>query len=423
MQHSLPIDLLGPQGPAMAHAVESCVHCGFCLAVCPTYRVLDDENESPRGRILLMKEQLEGKLELEAVLPHIDRCLGCLACVPACPSGVEYGQLLAPFRARALRLRKQPPIARIAHRMTQATIPYPRRFRLAAHAGRLGKPLRRMLPKQFDAMLGLLPEGLPQAQSLPAVTPATGKRRARVALLLGCAQSVIAPQINSATVAVLARNGVEVVIPAGQGCCGSLSLHTGEQEQARALARANLAAFCAALTDDFDAIVTNAAGCGSGIKEYPLLFAGEADEEIARAYAEKTVDVSVFLDRIGLLDPPALAVALRAVYHDACHLAHAQGVTSEPRALLRAIPNLTLLEAPEAEICCGSAGTYNIEQPEIARTLGDRKAAHLLSTGAQAVITGNIGCMTQLRARLGAAGKPIPVWHTMEALAMAYESN
>jgi glycolate oxidase iron-sulfur subunit len=417
----MPIDLLGPQGAAMASAVEACVHCGFCLAVCPTYRVLGDENDSPRGRIILMKEQLEGKLELEAVLPHVDRCLGCMACVPACPSGVEYGHLLAPFRARALKLRKQPLLDRAAHILAHKTIPYPKRFRLAAATGRLGKPVRRLLPKQFNAMLGLLPDSLPRAESLPMVTPAIGQRRARVALLVGCVQSVIAPRINAATVQVLARNGVEVIIPPAQGCCGSLSLHTGEQDQARRLARETLAAFRAALAEGVDAIVTNAAGCGSGMREYPLLFAGEADEATARAFAERCMDVSLFLSRLGLIEPGPLPVALQAVYHDACHLAHAQGVVSEPRALLRSIPNLRLLEAPEAEICCGSAGTYNITQPEIARTLGDRKADNLLSTGAQAVITGNIGCMTQLRDRLKAAGKPIPVWHTMEALAMAYQ--
>lgn len=423
MQHTIPIDLLGPQGPAMAHAVESCVHCGFCLAACPTYHVLGDENDSPRGRIILMKEQLEGKLDLEAVLPHIDRCLGCMACVPACPSGVEYGHLLAPFRARALKVRKQPLMDRTAHTLALQTLPYPRRFRLAAATGRLGKPLRRVLPKQLGAMLDLLPDGLPRAENLPAVIPAVGERRARVAFLTGCVQSVIAPRINAATIEVLTRNGVEVIVPPAQGCCGSLSLHVGEQEQARSLARKNLAAFRAAMAQGVDAIVTNAAGCGSGIHEYGLLFAGEPDEAAARAFAERTLDVSVFLNKLGLRTPANLPVELRAVYHDACHLAHAQGVVSEPRALLRAIPNLTLLEPPEADLCCGSAGTYNIEQPEIARALGDRKAGNLLSTGAQAVITGNIGCMTQLRDRLGANGKPIPVWHTMEALAMAYANE
>lgn len=416
MQHTIPIELLGAQGPAMAHAVESCVHCGFCLAACPTYRVLGDENDSPRGRIILMKEQLEGKLPLEDVLTHVDRCLGCMACVPACPSGVEYGHLLAPFRARALKQRKSPLLDRAAHTMALETLPYPKRFRVAAAAGRMGKPFRRLMPRQFSAMLGLLPDGLPATQPLPEVTPAVGKRRARVAFLSGCVQSVIAPQINAATVRVLARNGVEVVIPRGQGCCGSLSLHTGEQGQARELARHNFPLF----PSDVDAIITNAAGCGSGIHEYGLLFAGEKDEVAARAFGDRTLDVSVFLTRLGLLSPPDLPVELTAVYHDACHLAHAQGVVSEPRQLLRAIPNLTLVEAPEADLCCGSAGTYNLEQPEIAQTLGDRKAANLLSTPAQVVITGNIGCMTQLRTHLGSAGKPLPVWHTMEALDKAY---
>lgn len=400
----------------MAHAVSTCVHCGFCLATCPTYRVLGEEMDSPRGRIILMKEQLEGELELEAMLPYVDRCLGCMACVTACPSGVEYSNLLAPFRARSESQRARSLVDRTARMLVHTTLPYPKRFRAAALLGKLGRPLQHLLPRKFSAMLDLLPTDLPQAAVLPAFTPAQGVRRARVALLTGCVQQVLAPQINRATINVLVRNGVDVVIPPQQGCCGALSLHTGAADQARTLGRANLAAF----PKDVDAVITNAAGCGSGMKEYGLLFAGMAEEAEARMFAARVKDVSVFLAELGIEAPAPLAQPLKVAYHDACHLAHAQGVTAQPRELLRSIPNLTVAEIAEGELCCGSAGTYNLEQPDLARTIGERKARNILSTGAQAVVTGNIGCMMQLRTHLAALGQPLPVWHTVELLDQAY---
>lgn len=419
MQHTIPIEALGAQGHAMANAVDKCVHCGFCLSACPTYKVLGEEMDSPRGRIYLMKEQLEGALKLDTMTPYIDRCLGCMACVTACPSGVPYGELLAPFRARAEEKRSRTPMERVTRLLVHETLPYPRRFRLAATLGKLAAPVRSFLPTSLGAMLDLLPATLPKAQPLPAFYPAEGTRRARVALLIGCVQQVLAPAINWATLQVLARNGVEVVIPAGQGCCGSLSMHTGEAAQAQRLARKNLAVF----PHDVDAIVTNAAGCGSGMHEYGLLFAGTPQETAAQAFAAQVKDVSVFLQELGLLTPPALAEPLTVAYHDACHLAHAQRVTSQPRRLLTAIPNLTLCEVPEGELCCGSAGTYNLEQPEIARQLGTRKAQNILATGAQAVVTGNIGCMMQIETHLQAQGQSLPIWHTMELLAKAYASG
>lgn len=416
MQHTIPLEMLGAQGPAMAHAVDKCVHCGFCLSACPTYKVLGEEMDSPRGRIYLMKEQLEGALELDSMTPYIDRCLGCLACVTACPSGVEYGELLAPFRARSEAHRSRTPMERLTRFLVRETLPYPTRFRLAATLGNLVAPVRPLLPASLTAMLDLLPTTLPKAEPLPAFYPAEGTRRARVALLAGCVQQVLSPSINWATLRVLARNGVEVVIPPHQGCCGSLAMHTGDATQAQSLARKNLTLF----PTDVDAIVTNAAGCGSGMREYGLLFAGTPEEAAARAFATRVKDVSLFLHDLGLMPPPALAEPLTIAYHDACHLAHAQRVTSQPRRLLAAIPNVTLREIPEGELCCGSAGTYNLEQPEIARQLGERKARHLLSTGAQAVVTGNIGCMMQLQTHLQAQGQPLPIWHTMELLALAY---
>jgi glycolate oxidase iron-sulfur subunit len=416
MQHTIPTDSLGPQGPAMTHAVEACVHCGFCLSACPTYKVLGEEIDSPRGRIFLMKENLEGNLALDQMLPYLDRCLGCMACVTACPSGVEYGELLAPFRARAERERSRTLMERVTRLLVCETLPYPGRFRLAATTGRLARPFKGLLPAALSAMLGLLPDQLPPAQPLPEFFPAQGQRRARVALLAGCVQQVLAPAINWATLRVLARNGVETVIPHGQGCCGSLAMHIGEAGQAQRLARHNLGRF----PSDVDAILTNAAGCGSGIHEYGLLFAGAADEDRARSFAQRVKDVSVFLDALGLITPPPLVEPLSVAYHDACHLAHAQRVTSQPRTLLRQIGNLQVLEIAESDLCCGSAGVYNLEQPELAQQIGERKARNILVTQAQAVVTGNIGCITQIASHLQALGQPRPVWHTMQLLDQAY---
>ena len=397
----------------MAEAVASCVHCGFCLPACPTYLELGEEMDSPRGRILLMKGALEGELSQEEVLPHVDRCLGCLACVTACPSGVEYGELLTPFREMTEKRRSRSTMEELSRTLTNQTLPYPGRFRAAAILGRYTKFLKPFLPAALQTMLDLLPERLPPRVALPRLAPARRQRRARVALLSGCAQQVLAPGINSATVEVLTSNGVEVVIPPRQGCCGALSMHTGAADQARALARRNFDAFN---LDEVDAVVTNAAGCGSGMHEYPLLFAGEPEEQAAREFADKVQDVTVFLDALGIEPPPALPAPMTVAYHDACHLAHAQGVTDAPRRLLRAIPNLTLVPIPEGEICCGSAGSYNIEQPEIAAQLGQRKAEAILGTGAQAVVTGNIGCMTQIDSHLQRIGKPLPIFHTVELL-------
>jgi glycolate oxidase iron-sulfur subunit len=417
VQHAISAEQLGPQGPAMADAIGSCVHCGFCLPTCPTYVEMGEEMDSPRGRIFLMKEVLEGQVELELALPYIDNCLGCQACQTACPSGVEYGELITPFRAYAQEHRTREPLDRVQRAMVLHTLPFPRRFRAAARLGRLGRPLARVLPEPMRAMLGLLPDTLPAAQPLPAIVRAEGARRGRVALLAGCAQQVLAPDINWATLRVLARNGVEIVIPTEQGCCGALALHTGAADHARRLARRNLAAF----PDDVDAVITTAAGCGSGMREYGLAFAGEPEEAAARALAERTVDVAVFLAEIGLREaPPALDAPLRIAYHDACHLAHAQGVRVQPRELLAAIDGVELAEPADWELCCGSAGTYNIEKPATAASLGERKARNLAATGAELVATGNIGCMTQVQTHLRALGRDIPVLHTLQVLDRAY---
>ena len=418
MQHTISIDQIGPNGVEMARAVEQCVHCGFCLSTCPTYLTLGEEMDSPRGRIVLMKSALEGTLPLLDSLPFVDRCLGCMACVTACPSGVQYGNLLMPFRARAEPLRPRTLTERVGRTLVHETLPYPARFRVAATAGRLAELLRPHLPEPFSAMLGLLPDHLPRdAEPLPYLYPAAGKPKARVALLAGCVQQVLAPDINWATLRVLARQGIEVVVPHGQGCCGSLMMHDGDDEGARRLARVNLRAF----PTDVDAIVTNAAGCGSGMKEYGLLFQDEPDEEQARAFAGKVRDVTEFL--VGFeMAPASLPDPVRLAYHDACHLAHAQGIVGAPRKLLGAISNLTVLEIPEGELCCGSAGTYNVEQPELAAKIGERKAKNILRTGADAVAAGNIGCIVQIRTHLARLGSSLPVLHTIEVLDRAYRN-
>jgi glycolate oxidase iron-sulfur subunit len=416
MQHQIPLHQIGPQGPAMARAVERCVHCGFCLSACPTYLVLGEEMDSPRGRILLMKGVLEGDLKLPDALPYLDRCLGCLGCETACPSGVEYGELITPFRALAEEQHGHSLIDRLFRTLLLATLPYPGRFRLAVRLSYLARPLRRFLPGRLRAMFDLLPPHLPKSSPLPEFYPAQGNRRARVALLSGCVQQVLAPEINWATLRVLAANGVEVVIPKAQRCCGALSAHTGAARQARACARHNLDAF----PKGIDAVLTNAAGCGSGMHEYPLWLAGQPEEKAAEAFGRQVKDVSEFLMELGPVAPPPLPGSLQVAYHDACHLLHAQKIQSQPRRLLAMIPGLKVVEVPDGEICCGSAGTYNIQQPAIAHELGQRKARAILSTGADAVAAGNIGCLMQIQFHLGQQGHRLPIYHTLELLDTAY---
>jgi glycolate oxidase iron-sulfur subunit len=416
MQHNIQVDGLGPVGEVMANAVEKCVHCGFCLPACPTYSVLNEEMDSPRGRIVLMKSVLEGNVELEDALLYVDRCLGCMSCVTACPSGVPYGELVTPFRSYAQERRKRPVSQRIQRKVIQETLPYPGRFRIATQMGNLTKPIRGFLPKQFSAMIDIIPEALPPANPLPEVYPAHGKKRARVALLAGCVQQALAPEINWATICVLSRNGVEVVIPSHQGCCGGLALHTGETNQAQEFAKRIMEAF----PKDVDAVITNAAGCGSTMHEYPLLFKGMAEEQFAEEFTGLVMDVSAFLDALGLIETPELSDPLTLAYQDACHLAHAQGVTSAPRNLLNQVGGVNLVPIDESDICCGSAGTYNLEQPDIAYQLGQRKVKNILKSGAQAVVSGNIGCIVQLTNHLRDVEHPIPVFHTIELMDKAY---
>ena len=421
MIHAIKTEEHAPYGDAMAKAVQTCVHCGFCLAACPTYAEFGEEMDSPRGRIVLMKHVLEGDLAPQAAQLHIDRCLGCLACEPACPSGVPYRDLLSPFRAKMETEQKfsRSPAVRFRRWIAAKTIPFPARFRRALAAARIGKMLRPLVPGALRPMLQLAPACVPEAVKLAEIYPTRGERRARVALLAGCAQQVLDPDINVATIDVLTRNGVEVVVPANQGCCGGLAWHTGDLRSAQAFARRNLDAF----PSDVDAIVTNAAGCGSTMHEYHLVLRGTPDEARAETFRHRVVDVSVFLARLGLRETPHGKGAARVAYHDACHLANAQGVRAEPRALLRAIPGLELIELPDAHLCCGSAGTYNIDQPDTAASLGEKKARAAMATGASAVASGNIGCLTQLRVHLEKLNSPVRVRHTLQVLRDAYRAD
>ncbi len=400
MQHQIPVSTLGPRGQAMADAVSACVHCGFCLPACPTYRVLGEEMDSPRGRIVLMKEALEGHLDVDDVAPHLDRCLGCLACETACPSGVPYRDLIQPFRATLVARRSSWQQLRL--RALLRVMESPRLFRLAARAGALARPLAALTPEPLRTMVHLLPPTLPRARALPPKTAAQGQRRGRVALMTGCVQSVLRPGITDAAIRVLTTHGIDTLVPPGQGCCGALACHVGDEARGLALAAVHRAGFPA----DVDAVITTAAGCGSAMKDH--------------AHAGPPVlDILEYLDQIGLARPLRLATPLRVTYQDACHLAHGQRVTTAPRRLLQAIDGLTLVPLPDGDTCCGSAGLYNIEQPTLAAELGARKAAALARAGAALVTTANIGCLTQMASALAAAGVSLPVVHVVELLDMA----
>ncbi|WP_420597255.1 glycolate oxidase subunit GlcF [Deinococcus sp.] len=424
MNHDIPVAEIGPQGEIMAHAIDACVHCGFCLPACPTYALLGDEMDSPRGRIFLMKEVLEGELPLVDAAPHLDRCLGCMGCVTACPSGVPYGELITSFRGWSEPQRQRTAFDKAKRVAILKALPAPKLFSVAARIGQYAKPLAPLLPNALKSPLDLLPEHVPAMLDLPRFTPAQGTKRARVAFLVGCAQQALAPNFNAATLRVLSRNGVEVVIPEGQGCCGAAALHTGARDEALRLARANLQAFNPA---DYDAILSNAAGCGAGLREYPEVLHGLPDEAAAKALAAKVMDISTFLARLsedGGLEPfMPTSRPLSIAYHDACHLAHAQGIRAEPRAILKMIPGVTLLEVPEGDLCCGSAGTYNLEQPELAAELGQRKAENVISTQPDMVASGNIGCHTQIQSHLRRQGSGVPIHHTIEILDMAYRGE
>ena len=409
--------------------VADCVHCGFCLPTCPTYLLWGRETDSPRGRIALIKGGLAGETTItDRFIHHFDTCLGCMACVTACPSGVQYDKLIEATRPQIERRGDRTLGDRLFRRIIFGLFPYPGRLRLAAVTlwayQRLGLQqlvratgLLHLLPARLRAMEAVLPAvSLRRAWSNPPVrVPASGERRRRVGLLLGCVQRVFFDEVNAATIRVLAAEGCEVVIPRSQGCCGALLLHSGLEADAAEMARRFIDAFEAEAAD-VDTIVINAAGCGSTLKQYGHLLRDDpVYAERARALALKCTDISELLDE---LEPraPRHPVPLRIAYHDACHLQHAQGVTEEPRRVLRTIPGLELCEIPEADICCGSAGVYNLVEPHTAVELGDRKARHILTTRADAVVSSNPGCLLQIASRLEQAGQPTRPYHLVELL-------
>lgn len=407
--------------------ISDCVHCGFCLPACPTYLSWGNESDSPRGRIDLMKAVDDGTLELHgAVVGHFDACLGCMACLTACPSGVRYDLLIEATRARIETTQRRSPFERAFRAAIFALFPYPRRLLsiatlldLYAKTG-LQRLVRRsgllaLLPAQLAQLDALVPPFDLGAASvpLPERRKADGVTRARVALVAGCVQRVFFPNVNHATIRVLAAEGCDVVVPRGQGCCGALSLHSGRDAEAQQFARKLIAAFEA---ERVDAIAVNAAGCGSALKGYgELLAADPAWAERARAFAAKVRDVSELLADLG---PRARRHPVDATiaYHDACHLAHAQRIRAQPRSLLRGIPGLRVLEIPDGDQCCGSAGTYNLFEPASAREIGLRKVENVLSTGAGIVASGNPGCTLQMQSLLHERGITLRALHPVEIL-------
>ncbi len=424
MLHRIPTDQLGPRGDEMGRAVETCIHCGFCLPTCPTYELLGDEADSPRGRIMLMKEVLEGTLDPAVAAPHIDRCLGCVACQTHCPSGVPYGNLLSSYRSRESTRGTSPRSLanRVRRQLASWTLPYPRRFALAIRMGKLGRKLSFLTPTALRPMLELVPDELPPPIKPAIDSPAIGEPRGRVMLHIGCAAQVLRPDITAAAIRVLNLNGIAVHTPPAQRCCGALHWHIGDDSKAAKLALANVQAF----GDGDEPIITTAAGCGSGMHEYPLILAGQSNAALVEKFSHRVVDISVYLHRVGITPPTPPAAGstpLRIAYHDACHLAHAQRVRIPPRKLLQLIPGVELIDVVEADMCCGSAGTYNIDQPELAGQLGERKAKNLLATKCDMVALGNIGCQVQIEQHLAKLDSPVPVLHTIQILDRAYRGE
>jgi glycolate oxidase iron-sulfur subunit len=435
-RHRTAVD---PSGELRGLASD-CVHCGFCLPACPTYQLWGEEMDSPRGRIHLITQVLDGAPGTAATAAHLDRCLGCMACVTACPSGVHYDRLIEaargwsgdhpatvpPSTSPALPARSRRD--RALRAAIFALFPYPRRLRAAIAplraAQRTGADglidrsgLTGRLPAELAAALRLAPalpagRGAPR-RGLPERVPARGPRRAVVGMLTGCVQRVFFPQVNAATARVLAAEGCDVIIPAGQGCCGALSLHGGRRAEAARFARRTIEEFERAAVD---AIVVNVAGCGSAMKEYAELLGDDPGwSERAAVLAGQVRDLSEYLAGLGPA-APRHPLDITVAYHDACHLAHAQRITAQPRELLTAIPGLRLAAIPDGGTCCGSAGIYNLVQPEPALELGQRKATAVAGTGADLLVTGNPGCAMQITSALAARGTPMPTAHTAEVL-------
>ncbi|WP_127519921.1 glycolate oxidase subunit GlcF [Mesorhizobium sp. Z1-4] len=424
MQTSFTAEQLADPHIAEAEGIlRKCVHCGFCTATCPTYVTLGNELDSPRGRIYLIKDMLEnGRPADEQIVTHIDRCLSCLACMTTCPSGVNYMHLVDHARAHIEKTYRRPLFDRLIRATLATVLPYPARFRAALKLAKLGRPFAGLLEtvkplRPVGAMLKLAPASVPPASpsSRPSVHPAQGKKRGRVVLLNGCAQPVLEPSINEAAIRLLTRLGIEVVVAEGEGCCGALVHHMGREEAALENARRNVDAWISAAENGgLDAIVITASGCGTTIKDYGHML------RLDPAYAEKAArvsalarDVTEYLEALDLPEPAA-ETGLTVAYHSACSMQHGQKITRPPKALL-AKAGFNVVEPREGHLCCGSAGTYNIMQPDISARLRDRKVKNLAATGAELVAAGNIGCITQIADRAG-----IPTVHTVELLDWAW---
>ncbi len=408
--------------PPDREIVEDCVHCGFCLETCPTYVLWAQEADSPRGRIVLIDQALSGAAQdfSPEMVGHFDTCLGCMACVTSCPSGVQYDRLIERVRPQIERQYERKATDRALRLLLYETLPHPRRLRALAP---MRVAARKLGVERLPDRLGLLakvaprtPVGRARATKIPERTPAVGQRRGTVGLLLGCVQRVFYPQVHQATVDVLAAEGFEVLAPPILDCCGALEFHGGEEEAAVARARATIAAFEQLSVDH---VVVNAAGCGSAMKQYGEL----VDTLQAREFSKRVSDVNELLASVPRVAPRG-PVPLRVVYHDACHLAHAQGVREQPRELLAEIPELELLEVGQGkDICCGSAGIYNLVQPVAAAELGARKAKQLIDTGAEAIAAGNPGCAAQLDMHLRELGHPLPIHHPVELIWRSIEAG
>lgn len=420
-------DAKNPPAPKL---IDSCVHCGFCLSTCPSYRVIGNENDSPRGRIYLMDAINEGQAPLSsASIKHFDSCLGCLACVTACPSGVQYDKLIAATRPQIERNYPRSWGDRLYRKLIFSLFPYPDRLRLfllplllyqksgISQIIRFTGLLKRLSPR-LAAMESLLPEVTPKAfqDNIPDVIPAQGKKRYRVGMILGCVQRVFFSEVNEATVRVLTANGCEVVVPKSQGCCSALPQHQGQEDQAQAIARQMIDSFA---DTDVDAIIINAAGCGHTLKEYDRILADDPQYcQKAKEFAGKVKDVQEFLMTVGLTTQlfPLQREPLTLVYQDACHLIHGQKISIQPRQLLKQIPGVTLREPIDAALCCGSAGVYNMLQPEVADELGQQKVINLLNTGAALIASSNPGCSLQMQKHLRIQGKEIAIMHPVKLL-------
>ena len=407
-----------------------CVHCGLCTAACPTYAELGNENDSPRGRIYLMRAVTDDRIDLTTqVRRHLELCLDCRACETACPSGVQYGRLIEPFRVAMEQGQDSKSHDWFYRWVLFGLFPEPKRMRMALVPARIAQFLRldraaeslglfNLLPPRLQQLVRMLPPLAKPEPDLPDFLPAKGSKRARVALFTGCVGDAVFRPTNWATARVLQENGCEVVVPRGQACCGAIHYHAGSSEPAREYADKNVAAFD---VESVDAVIVNVAGCGSMLKDYAHHWV-DGREEDRKRFADKVKDISEFLDQLGLV-PPQGELRYTATYHDACHLAHAQKIREAPRQLLSQIPGLRLVELPESELCCGAAGTYNLTEPEMATRLSRRKLKNIMQSGARIVATANAGCLLQIAREAKTQGEKLAIMHPIDLLDKSYRGE